>query len=168
MVQGVLSREARKPAPSCEKSSRSKPVVVGELSIAERADSAIAARGYGSKPASAFDRGHRAAFVAVHARFRRRYRRAYGRVYPRSIHTDWRALRELIREVGAEWAEVVVERVFDEPLMVGAGVESMQLVVAWWPAMVRHRRKASDSRLSREEQALMRTVIREHAAMELA
>lgn len=177
---------ARKSAPRSVQASPGSACVEAPLSIEERAASAVKARAYGANPAPEgvspsfwerecaetfrFDVEHAESFVELHDHFCALYRGAYGRAYPRTVHHEWRVLRELVRELGHEYAYVVIDRCFDEDELVEAGIDSTRIVANWAHVALRPskggRSKRPRSRLTCEERDLLRSVVEGHAVVE--
>lgn len=165
---------------------RSKPAPA--LSMEQRIASALLARDYGSTPAPdgvpadvwardcaelrRFDGESAQHYLVCHDQFVKLYRGAYGRAYPRTVHNDWRVMRDLVREHGPEYAFVVIDRAFDEPALVEAGIESVEIVSLWAHVVLRRGhgpfcggRQRPRGRLKRDELSWLRVVVSEHAGI---
>jgi len=147
-----------------------------DLTCEERAASALAARGYGCIPPErsalqaradefaarenlAFDTLHAETYVGLHDLFWSRYAAAYGVDYPRTIHWDWVALRDLVRDYGFNAAALTIMRAFDEDLMRRSGISDLSMVWAWAPRL--QGQKRDGSRLSAVRRKLLRDCIAE-------
>lgn len=180
MVARVPAESARKSAPASDVRQVDEFADAEPVTTEARAASALAVRAYGSYPAPkgvprrvwtrtlaeirAFDRAHALDFAVLHALFARECAAAYQRPYARSLSADWIALRDLVRERGVRGAESAIRRAFDEPLLVGCGIESPGIVVVWADALLAiddEQLGRDRSRLSAEQADLCRAVIAE-------
>lgn len=176
MVSTVSAESARKSAPASESWPVDLDSGSAPLSPQERAASALAAREFGSNPAPRgsvheawdaerreFDAAHALDFVSVYDAFAHAYQDAYGRRYERTLHADWKSLRDFVREFGWHTALEVIDRAFSEPLLVGAGIRSVGVVHNLAATLVAPRPLGVRSRLDAAQRRLCEAVIAERA-----
>lgn len=146
------------------------------LTVPERALSALMARDYEEAPAPAgvsadlwahdcaelreFDARFAVLYVRMHERFAELYQRAYGRRYERTIHADWLDLRAMVRDESKQQAPLLIGRAFAEPLLVGAGIDSIGFVRRW--AHQLNREPVGGSRIERAYRVTLEAAILEH------